>query len=232
MQEKISLFIYLFIIISISCNEDRIMIEPKIVITPKNILKQISKRETLIKTEKVSLNKSQDIFISLALNENSGEYSEYWFQKDFILKKVNKFYYQYHKKWFFNIDDDPELEMFLAIEEDVSGQYGFFDINKETLDYKPIFYFIPIIEKSNNSFFWGYYSNILDIKIKQNSILTSVKDSLIRYNDFKMAKKQKKLPLIFFKGSGSKSERISDRIDSLKYMTISEISSQIKTQNK
>ncbi|MNX20845.1 hypothetical protein D3C86_507970 [compost metagenome] len=223
---KISLCIIFTFFMLISCSKEKNMREPEKVELSEKLKREIPKNLKIIKTEKVNLKNDLNIFICLTLDEKTGEYNEYWFSNEEKIKQVNKFYSESNKKWFVNIDDDPELEMVKIITEEGSVDCAFYNINLDNLKPNIIFNFDPIILK-NEKKYWGYSGDIDDIILKDKKLLVTVENNIPDYEEKKMSANQKKLPIIYFESIKNDLNIFEEKTGNFNFMSVNEIKQKI-----
>ncbi|WP_134151057.1 hypothetical protein [Flavobacterium sp. 270] len=201
------------------------MIEPQKVEISEKLKSKIPKNLKILKSGKVNLNNDLIIFICLTLDEKTGEYNEYWFSNEEI-KLINKFYSESNKKWFVNIDDDPELEMLKINEEDTYTDCAFYDINVKDLKANIIFNIQPVILRDDKKY-WGYSADIEDIILKDKKLLTTIENNIPDYEEKKMNLNQKKLPIIYFKSDKKELDILEEKTGTYEFMNTLEIKQKI-----
>ncbi|MDL2142849.1 hypothetical protein QQY79_09995 [Flavobacterium tructae] len=210
----------------VSCSKEKSLVEPEKIEASESLKNKIPKNLKIVKTEKVNLNNDLTIFICLTLDEKKGEYSEYWFSSNEEIKQINKFYSESNKKWFVNIDEDPELEMLKIITEEGYIDCAFYDVDKNSFNSNVIFNFDPLILKDDKKY-WGFSGDIDDIILKDKKLLTTIENDIPDYEERKMSVNQKKLPILYFKSDKKDLDIIEEKIGSCKFMSISEIKQKI-----
>ncbi|MCC9016443.1 hypothetical protein [Flavobacterium lipolyticum] len=211
----------------VSCSKEKSLVEPEKIEASESLKNKIPKNLKIVKTEKVNLNNDLTIFICLTLDEKKGEYNEYWFSSNEEIKQINKFYSESNKKWFVNIDEDPELEMLKIITEEGDIDCAFYDVDKNSFNSNVIFNFDPLILKDDKKY-WGFSGDIDDIILKDKKLLTTIENNIPDYEEKKMSVNQKKLPILYFKSDKKDLDSIEEKIGSFEFMNINEIREKIK----
>lgn len=213
--------------ILVSCSKEKNMIEPEKIETSEKIKSSIPENLKILNTKKVNLNNKTTIFICLTIDEVKGEYNEYWFSNNEEIKLIDKFYSESNKKWFVNIDDDPELEMVKIISDEGSINCAFYNVDTQNLKSNVVFNFDPVILKDDKRY-WGYANDISDIILKDKKLLTTIENGIPDYEEKRMSKNQKKTPIIYFSSDKKDLDIIEEKIENFEFMSIDEIKQKIK----
>ncbi|MGY0039202.1 hypothetical protein [Pedobacter sp. NJ-S-72] len=110
----------------------------------------------------------------------------------------------FHYRWFINLDNDPEPEIYEAIGDEDGADYTFVDQNLKTGKDKTLLYVNPVIIE-NDKKYWGYPWDIKDFLARTDGktveLFCSLKHSITRDgNETALPPGQKQMPVLFFKG--------------------------------
>ena len=144
-------------------------------------------------------------FICKMKLDSAGAGDEYWVSSNF--KKLKKLQYYgdgFHYRWFINLDNDPEPEIYEAIGDEDGADYTFVDQNLKTGKDKILLYINPVIIE-NDKKYWGYPWDIKDFLARTDGktieLFCSLKHSITRDgNETTLPPGQKQIPVVFFKG--------------------------------
>lgn len=198
----------------------------------------IDYKELIPKNQKIELveeidfdgdNKKETI-ITTASSKTDNSY-EYWFKNGKIIYEFKYPLTSINKKWFVNIDDDPQNEVIRAQGFEDGIDYAIFDIQNKIQN--PILYFNPaLIDKQYpQKTFWGYPCDIQQIIINEKKeILISVDNNYEREGDYIQPKNQKQLPFIYFHGKTTQPNMTINDIRKPKYLKLNEILSTLAIQ--
>ena len=149
---------------------------------------------------------NQDDYLVLMTSEDKNQYvqNEYWVTSEFLLfKKIKRYNEGIRYFHFVNLDDDPELEFYLAYGYEDGIDYGFFDLNMKTGEDKLLFYFNPIILEDGVEY-WGYpwdISNIMSrYHVDRIQLFSSTNHDIRRDGMITIPEDQQILPAIYFEG--------------------------------
>lgn len=144
-------------------------------------------------------------FICKMKCDSAGVGDEYWVSSNF--KKIKKLQYYssgFHYRWFINLDNDPEPEIYEATGDEDGADYMFVNQNLKTGKDKTMLYINPVIIQ-NDKKYWGYPWDIKDFLVRTDGktveLFCSLKHSISRDgNETILPPNQKQMPVIFFKG--------------------------------
>lgn len=171
-------------------------------------------------------------FICKSKTDTFGIGFEYWISSDYkVIKKLSYISDFLVYRWFINLDEDPEPEIYEATVEEDGADYIIYDQDIKTRKNIKLLYINPIIIENNKNY-WGYPWDILNIKARTNGQKTelycSLNHQIIRDgNEVIDPKNQKQIPIIFFGGHHTQ-ESEQNNIKDEQWMTLSEIINQIK----
>lgn len=144
-------------------------------------------------------------FICKMKPDSTGEGDEYWVTSNFKTIKKLKYYTDgFLYRWFINLDDDPEPEIFEAVGDEDGADYMFIDQNLKTGKDRTLVYVNPVIIE-NGKQYWGYPWDISDFQARSDGrkveLFCSLKHRIVRDgNEISTPPGQKQMPVIFFKG--------------------------------
>ncbi|KUJ62430.1 hypothetical protein AR687_08220 [Flavobacteriaceae bacterium CRH] len=159
--------------------------------------------------------------------------NEYWISSDFKTIKKEKYYTDgFYYRWFVNLDNDPEPEIFEAVGDSEFSSFSFNDQNLLTGKDTTLLYINPVIIE-NKQRYWGYAWDIHDIKVRKKGgkdieLFCSLNHKIIRDgNDEDHHEFQKQIPIFFFTGHHTQE---SGNVDSKndQWLTLQEIMKQTK----
>lgn len=171
-------------------------------------------------------------FICKAKIDSTGIGNEYWLSSDFKIVKKLKYYSDgFYYRWFINLDNDPEPEIYEAIGDEDGADYIISDQNLVTGTDKTLIYINPVIIERDIKY-WGYPWDIVNIKARTNGEITelycSLNHKIIRDGNEEInPKNQKQMPVIFFSGHHTQ-ESVQRNIKDEKWMTLKNIIIQTK----
>ena len=170
--------------------------------------KKIPQDLVVDKIEHLNFDNDKEIETIITASDSTASYIyEFWFKKDKLFNKIVYPWVSINYKWFVNIDDDNLHEIIRAQGYEDGINYAIYDIVEN--NHEPLLFFTPLLmdEEYPNNYFWGYPWDITSIIINnQKEILISLDSSIEREDDFTLAPKQKKLPIIFFQGKSTQPE--------------------------
>ena len=195
---------------------------------PTQISERISGSISMVRTIDFNGDNLLDYIISVV--EGDDNY-RYWILSDFQLIRKEKDYSEdYYFEYYVNIDDDIELEVFVASGYEDGIDYAFYDFDIHKSKKTLLFLFNPIIIVNDN-YYWGYPWNIEDIILKTTDsnilkIHSSLNHNIIRDGNITFPNNQKIFPIIFFQGK-KKDKPIIDSIQDSSWLTLTEIKKMI-----
>jgi len=166
-------------------------------------------------------------FICKAKADKSGIGNEYWISSEYKIIKTTKYYSDgFYYRWFINLDNDPEPEIFEAIGDEDGADYIIIDQNLLTGKDTALLYINPVVIE-NDKKFWGYPWDISNIKVRTNGktieLFCSLNHKIVRNgNEENNPKLQKQMPVIFFTGHHTQ-ESQQHNIKNSQWLTLKEI---------
>lgn len=189
-------------------------------------------KEELDSVEKVDFtgDKIPD-YICKTTIDSLGNGTEYWVSSEFKTIKKRKLADGFHYRWFINLDNDPEPEMFEGIGDEDGADYVITDQNLSTGKDVTLLYVNPVIIE-NGKKYWGYPWDIKNIKARKNGdnieLFCSLNHQIIRDgNEETDPKSQKQMPVLFFTGHHTQEFRVENCKDE-QWITLKEIIKQTK----
>jgi len=171
-------------------------------------------------------------FICKAKPDKSGIGNEYWISSEYKIIKTTKYYSDgFYYRWFINLDNDPEPEIFEAIGDEDGADYIISDqkllIGKDTT----LLYINPVIIEKDKMY-WGYPWDISNISVRTNGktieLFCSLNHKIVRDgNEENNPKFQKQMPVIFFTGHHTQ-ESEQQNIKNRQWLTLKEIIGQTR----
>jgi hypothetical protein len=137
--------------------------------------------------------------------DTTGIGNEYWISSEYKTIKKAKYYTDgFYYRWFINLDNDPEPEIFEVVGDEDGANYVIADQNLATGKDKTLLYINPVIIE-NQKKYWGYPWDIQNIIARKNGANTelfcSLNHKIIRDgNEETDPKLQKQMPVLFFTG--------------------------------
>ncbi|MFB9076732.1 hypothetical protein ACFFLS_24045 [Flavobacterium procerum] len=189
---------------SIQADPEISIIKPKTIPLTDELKKHIGEEIDSVKTIDFTGDKVLD-FICIAKPDTTGIANEYWVSSEYkTIKKVKNNLNTIHHRWFINLDDDPEPEIYEAIGEEDGVNYTIQDQNLQTGKDKILLYINPVIIEKNK-IYWGYAWDTKNIIARKNGKVTEVFCSLNHTierdgNEETNPKAQKQMPVLFFSG--------------------------------
>ncbi|WP_157472345.1 hypothetical protein [Flavobacterium aquidurense] len=158
--------------------------------------------------------------------------NEYWISSEYkTIKKVKYYGDGFHYRWFINLDNDPEPEMFETNGDEDGADYTITDQNLTTGKDRTLLYINPVIIE-NNKKYWGYSWDVKNITARKNGtdieLFCSLNHQIIRDgNEEYDPEFQKIMPVLFFTGHHTQ-ESGNLNIKDEKWLTLQEIIKQTK----
>ncbi len=152
---------------------------------------------------------------------------EYWVSSDYkIIKKAKYYLDSFHYRWFINLDDDPEPEIYDAVGEEDGADYTIQDQNLITGKDTILLYINPVIIEDGIKH-WGYPWDISTIKARKNhhqvQLYCSLDHEIIREGSGEIdPKHQTQKPVIFFDGHHTQDFH-PENVKNLQWLTLTEI---------
>ena len=110
-------------------------------------------------------------FLCKAKPDKSGIGNEYWISSEYKIIKTTKYYLDgFYYRWFINLDNDPEPEIFEAIGNEDGADYIITDQNLLIGKDTTLLYINPVIMEKDKMY-WGYPWDIANIKVKTAGML-------------------------------------------------------------
>jgi hypothetical protein len=203
--------------------------------------KKITATDELIKCIREKINSVETIdftgdnipdYICQTPVDSLGIGNEYWISSEYKTIKKAKYYSDgFYYRWFINLDDDSEPEMFEAIGDEDGANYIITDQNLATGKDKTLVYVNPVIIE-NQKKYWGYPWDVANIKARKNGtnieLFCSLNHKIIRDgNEETDPKFQKQIPVLFF--TGHHTQEIGDLgIKDEQWLSLKEIIRQTK----
>jgi hypothetical protein len=206
-------------------------ITPKKIAVPENLKESIKEKIETVEEIDFTGDNIPD-FICRAMLDKSGIGNEYWVSSEYKIIKSTKYYTEgFYYRWFINLDDDPEPEIFEAIGDEDGADYIISDQNLLTGKDSNLLYINPVIFEKGKKY-WGYPWDITNIKARTNRIKTellcSLNHKIIRDgNEENLPKNQKQMPVLFFSGHHTQ-ESGQDNIRNEQWLTLQDIIRQTK----
>jgi len=227
--------IVIFVLFNIEVYAQQNLIKPLVIENDDNIQKLIDEEIVLTASIDFTGDSINDFICQTKPNNNIGDYYlEYWINSEYkILKKKIKYFTDYDEYWFVNLDNDIEPEIFWATGYSEGIDYVFLDQDFENNEDVPIFYFNPTIldPSKHKEFFWGYYWDITDLKLKKahNSIklLCSINHKIYRYGEITVPNSQVQLPVVCFSGKSTQPDTEVEEIKDLRWFSLEELVNEI-----
>lgn len=202
------------------------LISPKKIPATKELLNYLG--EKIEKTETIDFNGDGILdYICQTKADSLGIGNEYWISSDYKTIKKTKCYSDgFYYRWFINLDNDPEPEMFEVIGDEDGADYIITDQNLVTGKNTTLQYINPIIIE-NDKKYWGYAWDIKSIIARTNGTVTelfcSLNHTIIRDgNEEYDPKHQKQMPVLFFTGHHTQESGDHD-IQKAQWLTLEEI---------
>jgi len=158
--------------------------------------------------------------------------NEYWISSAYKTIKKTKYYSDgFFYRWFVNLDNDPEPEIFEAVGDSDYSSFSITDQNLLTGKDQTLLYLNPVIIEDQKRY-WGYAWDIHDIKARKNGtnieLFCSLNHKINSYeNDENELKLQKQIPILFFTGHHTQeSGNLNSKND--QWLTLQEIIKQTK----
>ena len=157
---------------------------------------------------------------------------EYWISSKYkIIKQKECSSDGFNYRWFINLDDDPEPEIFDATGDEDGADYTIIEQNLLTGKDTSILFFNPVIIE-NRKKYWGYPWDIFNIKARKNGVKTELYCSLNHNitrdgNEENDPKYQSQMPVLFFTGHHTQDSE-QKNIKNEKWLTLKEIIKQTK----
>lgn len=185
-------------------------------------------KETIDSVETVDFNGDQelDYIIRTELDAN-GLGFEYWISSRYkILKKNKGFSDGFHYRWFINLDDDPEPEIYDALGDEEGAEYTIQDQNLLSGNDTVLLYINPVIIEDNIKY-WGYPWDISTVKARKNrhavQLYCSLNHEITREEGWEIdAKHQSQVPVIFFDGHHTQNFHPKN-VKNMQWLTLNEI---------
>lgn len=152
---------------------------------------------------------------------------EYWISSDYKIIKKTKYYLDaFHYRWFINLDDDPEPEIYDAVGEEDGADYTIQDQNLITGKDTILLYINPVIIEDGIKY-WGYPWDISNIKAIKNQhqvqLYCSLSHEIIRDGAWETdPKHQSQMPVIFFDGHHTQDFHPKN-VKNMQWLTLKEI---------
>ena len=191
--------------------------------------------DSVIKTESVDFNGDGKldyiVYVKTGLVEDEPLTREYWFESNFkLFKKVDLYIMDYDFKFFINLDRDSVPEIFRASGYSDGIDYYFTKQNLKEKNETVLFYFNSIIEKMDagqNSYYWGHPWRLKSIFLQADNenikLKCSLNHKIIRDSEICYPENQSSFPVIIFDGEPKSEYDYSEKIESIEWLTISEI---------
>ncbi len=185
-------------------------------------------KETIDSVETIDFTGDQvlDYLVRTAGDKNSVGF-EYWISSDYKIIKKNKYYLDaFHYRWFINLDDDPEAEIYDAVGEEDGADYTIIDQNLITGKDIILLYVNPAIIE-NGIKYWGYPWDISNIRARKNDhkvqLYCSLDHGIIRDGGWEIdPKHQTQMPVIFFDGHHTQDFH-PEKVKNMQWLTLKEI---------
>lgn len=214
-----------------------VMQSPRQVNTPNEIANSIP--DKIIKAEAVDFNGDgkQDYLVIVEDKSDAKPLTyELWYTSSFkLVKRVPKYESDYDRKWFINLDDDPEPEIVSASGFEDGIDYSIYDQNLVKGTDVLLFRFNPVLIDTSNTqkeYYWGYPWDVTNIMVKAEGgsvrIRCSLNHDIERYGAIDIPTWQKKLPAIFFVGKTTQPDIEVGTIRNIEWLTLGEIEKQIR----
>ncbi len=196
-----------------------------ITISPKlqNIIK-----ETIDSVETIDFTGDQVLdYIVKTKPDNLWEGFEYWISSDYRIIKKTKYYSEgFHYRWFINLDDDTEPEIYDAVGEEDGADYTIIDQNLITGKDTILLYINPVIIEEGIKY-WGYPWDISNIRARKNDhkvqLYCSLDHGIIRDGGWEIdPKHQTQMPVIFFDGHHTQDFN-PENVKNMQWLTLKEI---------
>lgn len=164
--------------------------------------------------------------------DSTGLGSEYWIKSDYKTIKKTKYYFDgFSYRWFINLDNDPEPEIYQVNGDEDGADYTIVDQNLQTGKDKILLYINPVIIE-NQKKYWGYAWDISNIKARKNGtnieLFCSLNHGIERDgNEESNPKSQKLMPVLFFSGHHTQ-ESGEMNIKDEQWLSLAEIIKQTK----
>jgi hypothetical protein len=171
-------------------------------------------------------------FICKAKLDKLGIGNEYWISSEYKIIKITKYYSDgFYYRWFINLDNDPEPEIYEAIGDEDGADYIITDQNLLIGKDTTLLYINPVIVE-NDKKYWGYPWDISNIRVmtsgKNIELFCSLNHKIVRDgNEENNTKFQKQMPVIFFTGHHTQ-ESGQHNIKNEQWLTLKEIIRQTK----
>ncbi|MEO5911384.1 MAG: hypothetical protein ABIP95_10880 [Pelobium sp.] len=190
-------------------------------------------KETIDSVETIDFTGDQvdDYLVRTAGDKNSVGF-EYWVSSDYkIIKKAKYYLDSFHYRWFINLDDDPEPEIYDAVGEEDGADYTIQDQNLITGKDSILLYINPVIIEKGIKY-WGYPWDISNIRARKNQhqvqLYCSLNHQIIRDGGWEIdPKHQSQMPVIFFDGHHTQDFH-PENVKDLQWLTLKEIVAKTK----
>ncbi|MBS1916650.1 MAG: hypothetical protein JST87_10230 [Bacteroidetes bacterium] len=146
-------------------------------------------------------------YICKSVTDSTGTGTEYWVSSDYkIIKKKRYVVDGYCYRWFINLDEDPEPEIYEDSGDEELEDNMFIDQNLITGKDTPLLYINPIIIDDDITY-WGFPKDISNMMTRKNGTRIELVCSLNHHiiNDHIAADNidsiQSQIPVVFFMGN-------------------------------
>lgn len=157
---------------------------------------------------------------------------EYWISSDYkIIKKTKYFSEGFHYRWFINLDNDPEPEIYDALGDEDGAEYTIQDQNLLTGKDTTLLYLNPVIIEDGIKY-WGYPWDISSIRARKNQhqvqLYCSLNHGIAREGSWETDPEyQTQMPVIFFDGHHTQDFH-PENVKNLQWLTLKEIVAKTK----
>ncbi|WP_123773901.1 hypothetical protein [[Flexibacter] sp. ATCC 35103] len=206
-------------------------IKSKKIAAPDELRKYIKEKIESVESIDFTGDKVADYICKTAI-DTSGIGNEYWISSEYkTIKKVKYYGDGFQYRWFINLDNDPEPEMFETNGDEDGADYTITDQNLVTGKDKTLLYINPVIIE-NNKKYWGYSWDVKNIMARKKGnnieLFCSLSHQIIRDGNEEFDPEfQKIMPALFFTGHHTQ-ESGNLVIKDEKWLTLQEIIKQTK----
>ena len=187
--------------------------------------------DSIIKTFSVDFNGDQKQDYITVVNTGLSDEPltrEYWYNSDFRLyRKVDLIIMDYDFKFFINLDGDSIPEIFRAQGYSDGIDYYFTKLNATINDEDVLFYFNPIIKKTEhdqNKYFWGHPWRLKSIFLQKGNsnlkILSALNHNIIKDSEIHYPEDHTCFPIIVFDGEPKSEYDYSEKINNVEWMSL------------
>ncbi|KFF10025.1 hypothetical protein [Flavobacterium hydatis] len=179
-------------------------IKTKMIPATDELKKRITEKIESVESVDFTGDKIPDYICKTAV-DSLGIGNEYWISSEYkTIKKAKHYTDGFNYRWFINLDDDPEPEIFETNGDEDGADYTIRDQDLIAGKDKILLYINPFIIE-NQKKYWGYSWDVKNIIARKNGtnieLFCSLNHKVIRDgNEENDPKSQKIMPVIFFTG--------------------------------